>query len=448
MAIYHLTAGTGRRKSGQSAAAKSEYLARQGRYRRGADEVRHVESGHMPTWACAGRGTDRAARYWRNADHYERANAVLFRQVEAALPRELDEQQQLELARELAEAATTTEAGSMPYTLAVHESADGGNPHLHVMMSERIVDGHDRDPALWFKRSNKKNPERGGATKAGIGEYRQQWLATLRERWATLANAALERAGESARIDHRSLVEQGVDRLPQRHFDATARAVEQRTGEVTVRGELYRARQYAIAHPHDGVVRGAYERALDQQQIRVRVRGGRIKALAPHDYERRALALEQEETAMTNQRAQEKHELEEKPRHRVRARKRLAESICAMGQQIEHLQHRLRRLRDNAESLRHRLRKSPGAVRRAAAAADEMIAQHRAHQRAREQPQDAAAAAPRPHAGMHGQPATGTQPESTPADPAASPESSHRTDETSRPGHHDEDEEPHDGPRM
>jgi len=98
MAINHLHTTVGRRKTGQSAAAKSEYLARQGRYRRGADGVRHVESGNMPAWAYMGRGADRGARYWRQADMLERVNAVLFRQVETSLPRELGKQHQLQLA--------------------------------------------------------------------------------------------------------------------------------------------------------------------------------------------------------------------------------------------------------------------------------------------------------------------------------------------------------------
>jgi len=448
MAIYHLHSSVGRRKTGQSARAKSEYLARQGRYKRGSDQVRHVESGNMPAWAWAGRGADRAARYWRNADQHERANAILFREVEAALPRELDEQQQLDLARNLAEAAASSEAGALPYTLAVHDSGTG-NPHVHVMISERVVDGHDRDPEGWFKRGDKKNPERGGAPKAGIGEYRKRWLAGVREQWADLANKALERAGEADRVDHRSLAAQGIDRLAQRHFGAKAAAIEKRTGEVTVRGELYRARLYAIEHPHDGVVRGEYERALDQQQIRVRVKGGEIKPVAPLDYERRALAVEQDEIALSNQQAQKEYALEETPRYRVSARKRLADSLRAIGQQIEQVQHRLHRLRDAAESLRQRLRKSPRAVRRAAAAADEAIAQHRAYQRAREQPQDAAAApAPALDHGSPGDERQGHDFDPTPTDSPASPNGDMPAEDPAPSGHDDEDDEPHHGPMM
>jgi hypothetical protein len=39
----------------------------------------------------------------------------------------------------------------------------------------------------------------------------------LRERWAELANEALEKCGHDARIDHRSLKDQGIDRVAQIH---------------------------------------------------------------------------------------------------------------------------------------------------------------------------------------------------------------------------------------
>jgi len=52
-----------------------------------------------------------------------------------------------------------------------------------------------------------------------------------RERWAELANAALERHGHESRIDHRSHAERGIDRDPQRHLGPAAVGYERRTGE-------------------------------------------------------------------------------------------------------------------------------------------------------------------------------------------------------------------------
>ena len=50
--FYHLTAKTGSRSGGQSAAAHADYIEREGKYARGEDDdVVHRESGHMPEWA-------------------------------------------------------------------------------------------------------------------------------------------------------------------------------------------------------------------------------------------------------------------------------------------------------------------------------------------------------------------------------------------------------------
>ena len=85
MAIFHLSASTGSRLGGQSAAAKSDYLEREGRYGTDPEEVEHIEHGNMPAWA-----EDDPHSYWAAADEHERANGRLFREVEVALPRELD----------------------------------------------------------------------------------------------------------------------------------------------------------------------------------------------------------------------------------------------------------------------------------------------------------------------------------------------------------------------
>lgn len=211
MAIYHLTASTGSRSSGQSAAAKSEYLTRRGRYRRDADAVRYVESANMPAWAQGGRGADRGARYWLAADRYERANGRLFKQLEFALPRELDADAQLALAQAFARQVA---GDDLPYTLALHDDPDSRNPHAHLMISERVNDGHDRDAQTWFRRYNPKDASCGGAQKTERLKPKQ-WLEQTRERWQEYANDALVRAGVDQQIDHRSYAVQQRERVPE-----------------------------------------------------------------------------------------------------------------------------------------------------------------------------------------------------------------------------------------
>ena len=198
MAIYHLNVKTGSRIGGQSAKAKSEYIEREGKYAKDAEDLAYRESGNMPGWA-----EDDPRQYWAAADEHERANGRLFVQVEFALPRELDDRQQREVASSFA--ADLTGGERLPYTLAIHRG--GVNPHAHLMISERGLDGHDRDAATWFKRANTKDPEKGGAKKTSTLSSRE-WLEETRERWADRANEALERAGSQERINEASLKDQ------------------------------------------------------------------------------------------------------------------------------------------------------------------------------------------------------------------------------------------------
>ena len=82
----HLNVKTGSRTTGQSAAAKYDYISRDGRYARACqDEVVHMESGSMPAFASSD-----ARVYWAAADSHERSNGRLFRSLTAALPNSLD----------------------------------------------------------------------------------------------------------------------------------------------------------------------------------------------------------------------------------------------------------------------------------------------------------------------------------------------------------------------
>lgn len=228
MAIYHLSVRVGSRAGGQSATAKAMYNQRQGDYAHRRLELVHSASGNMPTWA------GKPLQYWQAADANERANGNLFREVEAALPHELP----LPVASELAEQFARDLCGprGLPWELAVHNKE--GNWHFHLLMSERMNDGHDRSADTWFRRAavKGKDPATGGAKKADLGQSRA-WLATTREAWAVACNRALELHGHEARIDHRSLADQGVGRLPQIHLGPHIAAMEAR-GIRTERGAL------------------------------------------------------------------------------------------------------------------------------------------------------------------------------------------------------------------
>ena len=230
MAICHLRTSVGSASRGQSATAKVDYITREGKYGRDAEEVEHVEHGHMPGWAAANvRG------YWQAADAGERANGRLFVEVQVALPVELDRNQQRELAQSFTRQLTGKE--SLPHTLAIHrgeskEKDKPDNPHAHIVMSERSNDGVVRTGETWFRRANRQEPERGGARKVSQLQERE-WPQRIRQGWAEECNRVLERAGREERIDPRTLAEQAREALENGDLEQAAelsRAPEPKRG--------------------------------------------------------------------------------------------------------------------------------------------------------------------------------------------------------------------------
>jgi len=222
MAIFHLSMKVGRRGK-SSAAAHASYILRQGQYasriESGKERLEASGSGNLPSWAAGDPLT-----FWAASDAYERANGSVYREMELALPRELTPDQRNELLQNF----IGQEIGDKhSFTYAIHNKiADDSEeqPHAHVMWSERQLDGIERDAAQFFKRANKKDPEKGGATKgwgARAGqtltpEERAADLQAIRARWADATNSALERAGQSAQVDSRSNLARRLMRTTER----------------------------------------------------------------------------------------------------------------------------------------------------------------------------------------------------------------------------------------
>ncbi|MDD1607531.1 MAG: MobA/MobL family protein, partial [Methylococcaceae bacterium] len=182
------------------------------------EDLEATNYGNMPAWA-----EHNPAEFWQAADEKERANGSTYRELEIALPRELTPKQRLELVQEF----ITQELGEKhAYQFAIHTPKaaleKGEQPHAHIMYSERMRDGIERDPEQYFKRYNAKNPEKGGAKKFSGGKSANELKAELleqRERWATLQNSHLEKHGHNERVDHRSLKDQGInEREPEKHL--------------------------------------------------------------------------------------------------------------------------------------------------------------------------------------------------------------------------------------
>ena len=264
MAVYHLKVSIGSRAGGQSAGAKADYIEREGNYEKDREELEHKEHGNMPEWA-----KDDPHSYWKAADEHERANGRLYREVQFALPKELNEEQRRELASGFA--GRMTEGERLPYTLAVHRG-DGENPHAHLMFSERANDGIERSQEQWFRRHNAAAPEKGGARKSRAGSARD-WMDKTREAWEREANGALERAGYGERIDHRSLAER--------------RDVAERSGDLERAAELSREPNVHLGPQALGELPGRAgsfvhqkaERVEKNNQAMVEERDGSIKKI-------------------------------------------------------------------------------------------------------------------------------------------------------------------------
>lgn len=201
------------------ASPHAEYIARLGQYAKRLDrdeELEYTENGNMPSWA-----KHNPLEFWQAADLHERKNGSTYREFEISLPRELNEQQRIDLVKNWVE----QEIGDKhPYSLAIHnpKALDGGEqPHVHIMFNERKLDGIDRDPEQYFRRYNSKNPDRGGAQKLNTGKdyaTRKDEIKAIRERWQSVCNTHLENAGLDTRVNLKSLKEQGIDRAPERKY--------------------------------------------------------------------------------------------------------------------------------------------------------------------------------------------------------------------------------------
>jgi hypothetical protein len=223
MAIYHLNAKVISRGKGKSATAAAAYRAaekikdertgltfdysrKQGVY---ATEI--IAPDNAPDWVKS------RARLWNEVELFEnRKNSRLAREFDIALPGELTHSQKQELVRNFVREQLVSQG--MIADVAFHD-LESHNPHVHIMLTTRKI------------------------SKQGFSEKERSWdsrdfLVGIRESWSNYANQALEQAGVIERIDHRTLEEQGINRIPQIHLGADVAAMMDK-GIFTERGEEY-----------------------------------------------------------------------------------------------------------------------------------------------------------------------------------------------------------------
>lgn len=202
-------------KSGRSANDHADYVARQGFHRKREDLV---TSGHgnLPVWA-----NESPKALWKAAEKFERKNGAAYREAIIALPAELSAEQNKALVDDL----VSKLAPGKPFQFAIHapsSSLEGeSNPHVHLMTSDRMDDGIDRPAERFFSRYNAKQPEKGGRKKSSGGRNRMQIrddVIAARKLVADTINHHLAINGHGARVDHRTLKAQGIQRKSERHL--------------------------------------------------------------------------------------------------------------------------------------------------------------------------------------------------------------------------------------
>src|SRR5690606_18685750 len=161
-----------------SARARMSYILRSGRYgvnQSRVDELVVAGVANLPSWASG------PEDFWAAADGFERKNSRLCLELELNLPRELSREGQVAAIASYID-RLSAEAGRFPITWALHDSGDG-NPHVHLMLQERALDGIARGPREHFKRANSKKPEQGGVVKSRWWHRRENvfWSRAL---WA------------------------------------------------------------------------------------------------------------------------------------------------------------------------------------------------------------------------------------------------------------------------
>ena len=242
MAIYFMYMKTFGRGSGSSATSAIAYRAgekiRDERTGRTFDhsarqDVMHKEIVLPSKWADADMSwaLDRA-NLWNTVEAAEtRSNARVAREFLVALPAELSRDQQVELTRRFSRELADRHGFGVDF--AVHAPRDDPrNFHAHLLATTREIhsSGFGAKTALEVRDSER--------AARGLEPFFRE-VAHTRERWADLTNEALARAHVAARVDHRSLAEQGIQREPQPILPRAILEMERR-GQYTVVGERIR----------------------------------------------------------------------------------------------------------------------------------------------------------------------------------------------------------------
>ena len=252
MAIYHLSIKIISRGKGKSAVAAASY--------RSGEKIKNEYDGIVHDFTRKGgiahteillpqnapqefldRGT-----LWNSVEKIEKSkNSQLAREIEIALPKELNREKQIELVREYVK-ENFVKVG-MCADIALHDKNDG-NPHAHILLTMRPLN----EDKTWGAKSKKEYilDENGEKVKLKNGNYKTRKINTVdwneqdkaeewRKTWADITNKYLEENSIQEKVDHRSYQRQGIEEIPTIHLGVSASQMEKK-GIATDRGNINR----------------------------------------------------------------------------------------------------------------------------------------------------------------------------------------------------------------
>ena len=252
MAIYHLSIKIISRGKGKSAVAASAY--------RSGEKIKNEYDGIVHDFTRKGgiahteiilpqnapqEFSDRGI-LWNSVEKIEKSkNSQLAREIEIALPKELNREKQIELVREYVK-ENFVNAG-MCADIALHDKNDG-NPHAHILLTMRPFN----EDTTWGAKSKKEYilDENGEKVKLKNGNYKTRKINTVdwneqdkaeqwRKAWADITNKYLEENNIQEKVDHRSFQRQGIKQIPTIHLGVSASQMEKK-GITTDRGNINR----------------------------------------------------------------------------------------------------------------------------------------------------------------------------------------------------------------
>lgn len=256
MSIYSLSVSNVSRAKMQSSTASYAYISgeevkdeRTGMVKQYSRDDKILAKGNILPDDAPQRYKDNAADWVNDIELYEQAdNARPCKKYVMALPKELNLEQQRATVEQWIKNNCTEHGYAATY--AIHQSKDGQNPHVHILVANRPLkngkwqqtkyktvyklDQNGKKIPMLDEHGNQKVRVRPGKGVEKLWERekleenyldQKSTLKSMRESWARVCNEYLP---EDMQIDHRSYADQGKLQIPTRHEGHAARQLEAR----------------------------------------------------------------------------------------------------------------------------------------------------------------------------------------------------------------------------